>query len=230
MIKLMALTLLVALGTSLAAPSARADERTDQSDPSMQAESATREKDRAQEDARLGEERLIARIPFAFDEDAVSRAARVQIGKLGPILVDAIRGGATITLHGHSDALGTEAYNLDISRRRAMRIKQHLVDEWGIKPEHIHVRSWGAELPREGYRATAAINRRVDIVLVDVTPLSRLPDDAVVHAGRHRLQQLREIHCEHHREFLDLDDFGFTMTRPARTRTPYSHDCHISQE
>ena len=230
MIKLMALTVLVALGVSLAAPSARADERTDQSDPSMQAESATREKDRAQEDASLREERLIARIPFAFDEDAVSLAARVQIGKLGPILVDAIRSGATITLHGHSDALGSEAYNLDISRRRAMRIKQYLVDEWNIKPEHIRVRAWGAQLPRDGYQPTAAINRRVDIVLVDVTPLSRLHDDGVVHAGRHHTQQLREIRCEHHHGFLDLDDFGFATTRPVRTRTPYSYDCRTSQE
>jgi len=230
MIKLMTLTLLVALGASLATPSVRADERTDQSDPSMQGESATQATDRAQEDATLREERLITRIPFAFDEDAMSFVALKQIRKLGPILVDAIRGGATITLHGHSDALGSEAYNLDISRRRAMRIKQHLVDDWGIKPEHIHVRSWGAELPRDGYQPTAAINRRVDIVLVDVTPLSKLHDDGVVHAGRHRLQQLREIRCEHHRGFLDLDDFGFATTSPARTRTPYSHDCGTSEE
>jgi hypothetical protein len=56
---------------------------------------------------------------FAFDSDALTPQARREIERMAFVLNHPQAATRRVTLEGHTDAIGTEAYNLDLSRRRA---------------------------------------------------------------------------------------------------------------
>jgi OOP family OmpA-OmpF porin len=71
---------------------------------------------------------------------------------------------SNVEIAGHTDATGNDAYNLDLSRRRAESVRQYLIQQ-GVKAEHLSAAGYGETQPiadnatREG-RAT---NRRVEL-------------------------------------------------------------------
>ncbi|MVW72353.1 outer membrane protein OmpA [Bordetella sp. 15P40C-2] len=73
----------------------------------------------------------------------------------------------TIIAVGHTDSIGTEAYNMGLSERRAASVKAYLVSR-GIDPNRIYTEGKGEAQPiasnktREG----RAQNRRVEIEIV----------------------------------------------------------------
>jgi len=77
-----------------------------------------------------------------------------------------------ITLEGHTDAIGTEVYNLDLSRRRADGVAQELVAR-GVQRDRLSAEGFGKQRPvapntLPGGRdnpAGRALNRRVEAVL-----------------------------------------------------------------
>jgi outer membrane protein OmpA-like peptidoglycan-associated protein len=76
------------------------------------------------------------------------------------------RGAARIDLAGYTDAAGTVAYNLKLSKRRADAVRAHL-DRLGVPDGAITETERGKENPRvptaDGVREPQ--NRRVEIVL-----------------------------------------------------------------
>jgi outer membrane protein OmpA-like peptidoglycan-associated protein len=76
--------------------------------------------------------------------------------------------GYQITVYGHTDDVGSDAYNLDLSARRAQTVREYLV-EAGVNPEIITTKGYGKSDPLvEGKTAAArAKNRRVEIAIVD---------------------------------------------------------------
>jgi outer membrane protein OmpA-like peptidoglycan-associated protein len=54
--------------------------------------------------------------------------------------------GAVIELAGYTDPIGTAAYNLDLSRRRAWAVQRYLVDH-NVPLRSIHVVGMGEEMP-----------------------------------------------------------------------------------
>lgn len=75
----------------------------------------------------------------------------------------------TLIATGHTDSIGTDAYNLKLSQRRANAVKAYLVQK-GMDPNRIYVEGKGEAQPiasnktREG----RAKNRRVEIEIVGV--------------------------------------------------------------
>jgi len=67
---------------------------------------------------------------------------------------------------GHTDNVGTFAYNLDLSRRRAESVRRSLVDEYGIAPERLQAHGSGPTSPVRSNAADSgrAANRRVELV------------------------------------------------------------------
>jgi len=64
--------------------------------------------------------------------------ANAQILKEDPSL--------TITIEGHCDERGTQAYNMELGERRARATKQHLID-LGVSPDQLRIISYGKERP-----------------------------------------------------------------------------------
>ena len=73
-----------------------------------------------------------------------------------------------IEVQGHTDDRGSDAFNLELSQRRASAVRQYLVDH-GIEPGRVVARGYGLTRPRvpntnADHRAQ---NRRVEIHLLE---------------------------------------------------------------
>lgn len=77
---------------------------------------------------------------FSFD------SAELQPGDIMRKLVDLLKRNprATFTIEGYTDSIGTEAYNFDLSQRRADNMRMYLVQALGIDPSHIDARGRGS--------------------------------------------------------------------------------------
>lgn len=102
---------------------------------------------------------------FAYDSAALKSSARLGLMKLA-LLIDRNPEMYCI-LEGHSDLFGSEAYNLDLSQRRAEAVRSWLVKALHLSGDRIVVRAYGKSRPKvpEGTIEEQAINRRVDILM-----------------------------------------------------------------
>lgn len=108
-----------------------------------------------------GEEvvRLDSDILFAFGSDALSDVASQRIGELGA----GIDPGASVSVVGHTDDVGTDRYNLDLSQRRAAAVAAALA---AARPDLVlAVEGRGESEPVEPNRDPEGreANRRVEL-------------------------------------------------------------------
>ena len=103
---------------------------------------------------------------FDFDEATLKPENRELLSKIVGILLTSRNYG--IYVYGHTDNVGSQDYNLDLSERRAQTVLDYLTHN-GIDPEIITSKGFGKAQPIvPGTNATArAKNRRVEIGIVD---------------------------------------------------------------
>jgi outer membrane protein OmpA-like peptidoglycan-associated protein len=71
-----------------------------------------------------------------------------------------------LSVSGHTDNVGGDAYNLDLSKRRAAAVKQALVARYHIAPDHLTTDGYGASHPvdtNDTFEGRAR-NRRVELM------------------------------------------------------------------
>lgn len=108
-------------------------------------------------------EAFIARdILFEFNSDQLKPAAEAKLQKL----VDHLRRPpelTKLTVEGHTDSIGNPNYNLDLSQRRANRVRQKLVS-MGLTGGKVKAIGYGASQPiaNNGNYQGRAMNRRVE--------------------------------------------------------------------
>jgi OOP family OmpA-OmpF porin len=73
-----------------------------------------------------------------------------------------------VEVAGHTDSIGTEEYNEDLSYRRARAVKDYLVSE-GVAADRMDVRGFGESRPIADNASEdgRAKNRRVELVKLD---------------------------------------------------------------
>jgi len=105
---------------------------------------------------------------FDFDEATLRPENRELLSRIIGILLTTKSYG--IYVYGHTDDLGSEEYNLDLSRRRAETVRDYLV-QGGIDPARITTRGFGKSRPVVSARTPAARakNRRVEIGIVEAS-------------------------------------------------------------
>ncbi|HEV7912662.1 MAG TPA: OmpA family protein [Albitalea sp.] len=96
-------------------------------------------------------------VQFAFDSADVLPSARHQLDALaeGIRMLPAIQ---AVVIEGHTDSAGTDAYNEQLSQRRAQAVKRYLVAAHGIEPSRLRAVGMGEYAPLS---AVASENRRV---------------------------------------------------------------------
>lgn len=109
--------------------------------------------------------RFPTRIEFEFDSDQLTAKGKRDLDVFGAALVGKLR-NRPLTLEGHTDAIGTDAYNQQLSERRATAARQYLVDSFNLTPGSIHVTGKGkagAVAPNDS-EVDRSKNRRVDFI------------------------------------------------------------------
>ena len=86
-------------------------------------------------------------IYFEFNSAAITADAKPQLRELGTALSDPRLKGSTISISGHTDAVGSEAFNQIFSERRASTIKWYLVDNFNLPPANLHTVGHGKQQP-----------------------------------------------------------------------------------
>jgi outer membrane protein OmpA-like peptidoglycan-associated protein len=103
-------------------------------------------------------------INFDYNSASVSPTAEPQLHNLGKALTSAELAGSVFMLGGHTDAKGTDGYNLSLSERRAETVKKFLTENYKIPAENLVSAGYGESDLKNKTDPTAAENRRVQIV------------------------------------------------------------------
>ncbi|MCF7733208.1 MAG: OmpA family protein [Akkermansiaceae bacterium] len=100
---------------------------------------------------------------FEFNSAELRESAKVGLMKLG-LLIDR-NPGLYCWVEGHTDLVGTDEANLDLSRRRAAAVREYLVESLRMEPSKILTRGKGKFEPLVpgGTVDEQALNRRVEI-------------------------------------------------------------------
>ena len=71
-----------------------------------------------------------------------------------------------LDVEGHTDSIGGDAYNLDLSRRRSASVKQALVSRYKINGQRLQTSGFGLSRPKDRNDTIEgrARNRRVELV------------------------------------------------------------------
>jgi outer membrane protein OmpA-like peptidoglycan-associated protein len=103
-------------------------------------------------------------ITFDYNSANISGKAQPAVQALGKALSSADLKGSTFVVAGHTDAVGGEAYNQDLSERRADSIKRYLVDKFGIAGADLVTVGYGKSKPKDPNAPMDPSNRRVQVV------------------------------------------------------------------
>ena len=95
------------------------------------------------------------------------------VQELGKALSDASLKGSTFVVAGHTDAIGGEAYNQDLSERRADTIKKYLTEKYGITGSDLVTVGYGKTKPKDANAPMDPANRRVQVVNMDTKTASK---------------------------------------------------------
>ncbi len=106
-----------------------------------------------------------------FDQD--SAIIDAQYGPFLHRIAEALaeNPGASVILEGHTDNTGPETYNLDLSSRRAIAVRNALVDELRVSTTRLAAIGAGAAAPVQPNSSAEgrAYNRRVEVRLVHLS-------------------------------------------------------------
>ncbi|SFM63231.1 OmpA family protein [Variovorax sp. OV329] len=114
----------------------------------------------APEDTVADASALSLPVRFAFDSTEILPAARTQLDALAEG-IKLLPPGSIVTVEGHTDAVGSDEYNLQLSRGRARAVTDYLVLYHGLDRAHLKTVGYGKGHPLEGANPNAAVNRRV---------------------------------------------------------------------
>jgi outer membrane protein OmpA-like peptidoglycan-associated protein len=105
-------------------------------------------------------------LKFEFDKAELRPEDRELLSRIAGIMMTSQ--DYTISVNGHTDDVGSDAYNQGLSERRAASVRDYLVKA-GLSSEILSVEGHGKKLPlvRASSDAARAKNRRVELGIVN---------------------------------------------------------------
>ena len=110
--------------------------------------------DTAEEDAEYGVDFILASIHkpvvvdnifYDFDKATLRPESKTALDELAQVLRD--NPNVTIEMASHTDRMGTDEYNIDLSGRRAKSVIDYLISV-GIKPDRLQSQGYGESRPK----------------------------------------------------------------------------------
>lgn len=119
---------------------------------------------------------------FEFDKATLTPRAEETLSVLGPMIENA--GPHPVVIEGHTDSVGTDEYNQELSERRAERVRNWLLEHRVVEKRAVSTVGFGEKKPvapntkpdGKDNPPGRALNRRVEIV---VNTCAKLDEPAV---------------------------------------------------
>jgi len=120
---------------------------------------------RALQAHRVGQavEELLETVTFDFDSAELDEVDGFLLTHVAMVLID--NPEVSLVLGGHTDLVGTEDYNHELSLKRAVAVEAALISR-GVEPDRLDVAALGETLPVELVTGPSEHNRRVEVVPV----------------------------------------------------------------
>jgi outer membrane protein OmpA-like peptidoglycan-associated protein len=105
---------------------------------------------------------LALNVRFEFDSAVLTEDARRQLAEVAQVIGEFPT--CRFMLEGHTDAHGPDAYNLDLSNRRAQAVEEHLTS-LKVEAQRLNAVGLGKARPLLPDAPYAGENRRVEIMI-----------------------------------------------------------------
>jgi outer membrane protein OmpA-like peptidoglycan-associated protein len=108
------------------------------------------------------------RFRFEVDRSELSEEARVALDEFaGDLKADNLN--VFVEIQGHTDATGSDNYNMTLGDQRAQAVRRYLSEQHGLALHRMSVISYGESAPvaDNSTREGRALNRRVSLVVLE---------------------------------------------------------------
>jgi outer membrane protein OmpA-like peptidoglycan-associated protein len=112
-------------------------------------------------------------IQFDYNSAQISKSSTQAVQELGKALSNSSLRGSTFVVAGHTDGIGGDSFNQDLSERRADTIKRYLVDKYGLTGSDLVTVGYGKTKLKDAANPADPINRRVQVVNMDTKTASK---------------------------------------------------------
>jgi len=112
----------------------------------------------------LKEQAISLEVLFDYNSSTLTEQAKQQLQPIGHALASEGLKGLHYRIEGHTDIIGSDEFNLDLSRRRAEAVKAYLVEQFGLGDVAIETEGRGKSHLADKFNPTSEVNRRVRIV------------------------------------------------------------------
>jgi outer membrane protein OmpA-like peptidoglycan-associated protein len=122
--------------------------------------------DERQELATIAKDKLSIDIDIDFDYNSaqIGATATPGITALGKALSSPQLASGTFMLAGHTDGKGSDAFNQDLSERRADAVKRYLIARYKLPTANLIAVGYGKSMLKNKDNPLAPENRRVQVV------------------------------------------------------------------
>jgi len=103
-------------------------------------------------------------IRFAFNSEVLTPAYQDHLNRLKDVLASAETSNLCLKLVGHTDSVGSPAYNQELSERRARSVMLYLVGPLEVSEDRISTEGRGESQGLLGLPGPDARNRRVEVL------------------------------------------------------------------
>lgn len=110
-------------------------------------------------------------VKFEHDSDVLTDSGKNLLDEVAAVMKQNRAGFKRISIEGHTNELGSDSYNLGLSKRRAASVKEYLASR-GIEQNALNTAGYGERKPKLEYAgklsrdAWLATNRRVEFMVV----------------------------------------------------------------
>jgi outer membrane protein OmpA-like peptidoglycan-associated protein len=103
-------------------------------------------------------------IRFEFNSHKLSPEARAQLDSLGQALSSDSLSSFRFKIAGHTDAVGSDAYNRQLSEQRAAEVRSYLMSNYGIASDRLASVGLGESQLKLPQDPENGANRRVEVI------------------------------------------------------------------
>lgn len=110
------------------------------------------------------------KVYFEFDSAILKPEAMDVLDQLGEALSSAQLSNYRFEIAGHTDAVGSDAYNQTLSEHRAKAVLDYVVVAFGIDASRIETKGYGESRLLDPANPEGDVNRRVQVTRLDRSP------------------------------------------------------------